>query len=174
MPLESAAPRGLGENMFGVVDMALGAKKFAEGAVDGRVEEDFVGEAGSPANGLAREPSEFAVAGGWATFLGLVFVGDFGGLSRMFLKMFDVFEPELFDSKVAPLVLGVLNCRRGLSLGLLSLVSSSAAFLFPLVNRGAGGVGEAGAALLGNCIVDLLVPLREILGVVAAWLFDIV
>jgi hypothetical protein len=117
-----------GVNAFGVPDVAPGAKRFWEETEEGAdvafvpntledgpfvnlTEEETPGRL---AKALVRGASSFGVSGIAAIFLsGLLFPKDFDGLSRMFLKMFEVEEPDELDSMV-PFAFGVFNCRRGL------------------------------------------------------------
>jgi hypothetical protein len=95
-------------------------------------------------------------------------VGDFAGLSSMFRKMFEVLEPEAFSSAVS-LGFGVFICRRGRTLGFLSVsevIYSSAALL--RLGDGDAVIPAEGSAESRLKIEELgSIPLRDALGVAA-------
>jgi hypothetical protein len=137
-----------GVDAFGASDVALEANRFwkeADGVAGvtfaaktpGEVAVvDFAGEEapGRLAKALARGALSFAVSGNAAIFLsGLLLLADFDGLSSIFLKIFEVDEPNELDSNV-PFVTGVFTGRSGFRC-IVSLVICSLALRFSGVSE---------------------------------------
>jgi tRNA(Ile2) C34 agmatinyltransferase TiaS len=93
----------------------------------------------------------------------------------MFRKMFEVLEPEAFSSVVS-LDFGVFICRRGRTVGFLSVseVIYSSAILLRLGDGDA--VTLAGESAESRLKIEELgpIPLREVLGVAAACPFEVI